>query len=490
MMSVNNTVTNTPNEYILSQQNQALFQENCQRSQNEQQLYIQWQYAVNGWQSANNEIIRLNSLMSDLQKQIDDLRINPSIGRPGTSIQVSTGSATPKSSRAGSPGPKKNGDTEYHTDEEELARETEWVRAKTKTKKRKLNTTPSPATPNNNKVNKFIVEKAKKEPLPPPIMVDDVKSYESLYQDMVSRIKDTVFQTKIINDKTIKINCINSEAYRAIIEILSSRGYSYHSYENKQTRLIRVMAKNLHHTCRPEGIIKELASKGYKINAAVNKLAWKNKTPLNMFMLFFENDENIEKIYGIKSILGCKVEIVPIKGTNLVPQCKRCQSYGHTIKYCCKQARCVKCAGKHLTEECRKSDKQEPKCVHCGENHPANYRGCVVAKEIQKIRNNKIQKNYNNKTINANNNNKNIGNKQTPAVQTENIKTKKPTYATILETNKEKGMDNKQNDNINQTLQLILNKITKLEKSVSNLNERVNKIESSIKKTTLNPKKT
>jgi hypothetical protein len=32
---------------------------------------------------------------------------------------------------------------------------------------------------------------------------------------------------------------------------------------------------------------------------------------------------------------------------------------------------------------------QNPKCVNCGEGHPANYRGCIVAKELQKIKNKK-----------------------------------------------------------------------------------------------------
>jgi stalled ribosome alternative rescue factor ArfA len=35
---------------------------------------------------------------------------------------------------------------------------------------------------------------------------------------------------------------------------------------------------------------------------------------------------------------------------------------------------------------------QNPKCVNCGEGHPVNYRGCIVAKELQKIKNKKAMK--------------------------------------------------------------------------------------------------
>jgi hypothetical protein len=31
--------------------------------------------------------------------------------------------------------------------------------------------------------------------------------------------------------------------------------------------------------------------------------------------------------------------------------------------------------------------KAQPKCVHCGEAYPANYRGCSVAIELQKFKN-------------------------------------------------------------------------------------------------------
>jgi hypothetical protein len=42
----------TVNEYIFVQQSSVLFQENCQRSQNEQKLYMEWQHAIRGWQNA------------------------------------------------------------------------------------------------------------------------------------------------------------------------------------------------------------------------------------------------------------------------------------------------------------------------------------------------------------------------------------------------------------------------------------------------------
>lgn len=118
------------------------------------------------------------------------------------------------------------------------------------------------------------------------------------------------------------------------------------------------------------------------------ELKYKTKQPLNMFMLVFRNDENVNKIYEYK------VEILPLRKTKLVPQCKRCQFYGYTQGYCWKEPRCVRFKEKHSTAKCDKPKKAKPKCFHCGKDLPANYRGCIVVKEIQSIKNKQNQKKY------------------------------------------------------------------------------------------------
>ncbi|EFN76249.1 Nucleic-acid-binding protein from transposon X-element, partial [Harpegnathos saltator] len=112
------------------------------------------------------------------------------------------------------------------------------------------------------------------------------------------------------------------------------------------------------------------------------------KRGLPLFILTFDNKKSIEKIYEIKMILNTVIRIEPLrKNTKLISQCKRCQRYNYTHTYCQKDPRCVKCAGKHLIQNCSKSRQTTSKCINCKGAHPANYRGCEVAKELQKKRN-------------------------------------------------------------------------------------------------------
>jgi hypothetical protein len=63
--------------------------------------------------------------------------------------------------------------------------------------------------------------------------------------------------------------------------------------------------------------------------------------------------EKMKAVFGINIIQGTTVKIEPLRKPNPIPQCKWCQLHGHMQKCCQRQPRCVKCAGKHLTADCK-----------------------------------------------------------------------------------------------------------------------------------------
>ena len=51
-------------------------------------------------------------------------------------------------------------------------------------------------------------------------------------------------------------------------------------------------------------------------------------------------------------MLNILIKVEPSRPKREIPQCTRCQAYGH-IKNCCnRNLACVKCAQKHLTPLC------------------------------------------------------------------------------------------------------------------------------------------
>lgn len=297
--------------------------------------------------------------------------------------------------------PSQNYYSQLDSDEEEaiVANETAWLLQKPKKRKRsqeKENTKAidkiknnKPISPVKNHTSQKTDETKAKKLNPPPVILSNMENYKVIKQSLQE--KNLQFKANLMNNNQLKINADSETDYRNITAFLNDTQREWHTYENKQTRPIRVMARHLHHSCTPEEIKDELKNKGFKIMDVVNmiKKTKEARIPLPLFLLTFENSEDIKKIYEIKYICYMKVKIEAVKSNNQIPQCKRCQRYGHTKKFCQREPQCVRCAGKHLTANCDKPKNAPAKCSNCAEAHPASYRGCLVAKELQKRRTNR-----------------------------------------------------------------------------------------------------
>lgn len=82
-----------------------------------------------------------------------------------------------------------------------------------------------------------------------------------------------------------------------------------------------------------------------------------------------------------------KIKVEPPRKKKEIIQCIRCQAYGHSKTYCFKPYFCVKCGEPHNTKDCNKSSNTPARCALCNGNHPANYKGCTVYKNLQRNRN-------------------------------------------------------------------------------------------------------
>lgn len=306
-----------------------------------------------------------------------------------------------------------NNNQDYYTDEEDLTRETDWMiagRRRRPNKKRKAVSSPEVLETTNDSTTEQKQKQAKetqpplpkntvrKQHLPPPIMVSGVERFNEL-KNIIQQSNRKECKYKAFNNNVWRINVEDGEDYRAVTNALSINKIQWHSYENKNSRPIKVMARGLHPSCEANEIIEDLKENGFNILEAVNIIQKRvvvdssgekttQRRGLPLFMLTFHNQENMEKLYDIKSIMGIIVKIEPLrKRSTLIPQCKRCQAFGHTQGYCNRDFACVKCLGKHSTKNCTLRKEQKPKCVNCREDHPANYRGCIIATKQQQMKN-------------------------------------------------------------------------------------------------------
>lgn len=278
---------------------------------------------------------------------------------------------------------------DYETDEAEFdstARGAAWMTATTSrpAKKRKALGSPKPIT-QTNPTPKAEVQQVRREPVPPPIFVRG-KSIQDLINFIKSnQMKATTKTMRAVDN--IKINPANEDEYRKISAWLSEINAEWHSFANKHTRPLRVMARGLNKDTKVEDIATDLKAQGFKIantNAATNIRNSSTKQALNLFMLSFQCDQDPNAVFKIKYIDRQVVKIEEIKNkSNKIVQCKRCQDYNHTQAFCHRNIACVKCGESHLTKDCTKARDVPAKCINCHGDHPANYRGCSYAVSLQ-----------------------------------------------------------------------------------------------------------
>lgn len=218
---------------------------------------------------------------------------------------------------------------------------------------------------------------------PPPIFVDGVKNIRPLMEVLDTVAKDS-YIIKTINTDQVKIQPKTGENYSNIVKALKQKETDFHTYKPKQDRSFRVVMKGLHASTDIDRFKVELEKLGHSVVNISNIKHRVNKSALPMFYVELKQKENNKEVYKIDKIMNSIIQFEAPHTKREIPQCAKCQRYGHTKNFCNKPPRCVKCTGNHSTTECsRKAKDQEVKCVNCGENHPANYRGCLVHKQLQ-----------------------------------------------------------------------------------------------------------
>lgn len=227
---------------------------------------------------------------------------------------------------------------------------------------------------------------APKPARPPPLFIDGVGNIQPLLK-MLEESAHGEYEVKVLRDERVKIQSKSAESYSIIYKELKKKNTEFYTYQPKQDRSFRVVLKHLHPSTDKEEIKMALEELEHKVLNIWNIQNRKTKQALPMWNIELKPNDNNKDIYNVKSLLQCRVIFAAPKPIRTIPQCSNCQEYGHTQKFCHRQPRCVKCAGSHHTSECpRKERSDKVKCILCDGNHPANYKGCTVYKELQKLK--------------------------------------------------------------------------------------------------------
>lgn len=214
----------------------------------------------------------------------------------------------------------------------------------------------------------------------PIIWCPNITTVTKLFQVIDKAIDPNSYTIKPRGENIgILTNC--SDDYRAVVDKLLKAGVQFHHYQLKEDKPYRVCLKGLHSSTEVGEIKNELETKGHRVVNIYNPRSRIDKTPLNIFFVDLAQASNNEKIKDLRSICRQICSVEPPRKFNELAQCFRCQEFGHTQRYCHKKPRCVRCTGDHASKDCPNHRDQPPICLHCEQQHPANYKGCSVYKK-------------------------------------------------------------------------------------------------------------
>jgi hypothetical protein len=184
-----------------------------------------------------------------------------------------------------------------------------------------------------------------------------------------------------------------ADGFRAAVSALrsldGSKGVSFHTFSVPEDRCVRLLVKNLGWHMPGDVVREELENLDICVRGILQLRSARRDQedakarPLTPhFIVSVTRGPEVAKVRSLTELSGLRVTVETYVAPKGPLQCKRCQRFGHTQRYCGYAPRCVACGEAHPSGECS-TPQQELKCCSCGGNHTANYRGCTKWKEAK-----------------------------------------------------------------------------------------------------------
>lgn len=194
-----------------------------------------------------------------------------------------------------------------------------------------------------------------------------------------------------LGKERIQIQTKCKQRFTTVVDALKSDDVRFYTHGTSDATPIKIVLYGL-----PNFDLEEIKEE-LKINEIspldVKLLHSSNRGDSALYLLTFAKGTiRLQELQKTKSLFNVIVgwRFYTRKTTDAV-QCFRCQQFGHGMRNCNLQAKCVKCGELHLTSECRipprssltadnDQTRDQIRCANCKQNHTANYKGCPQRK--------------------------------------------------------------------------------------------------------------
>ncbi|CAH0384260.1 unnamed protein product [Bemisia tabaci] len=240
--------------------------------------------------------------------------------------------------------------------------------------------------------NQFQILSNDEELRPRPIFLTPPDNIDALKKWLLAKGAKPTFSLKL-EKESLKLQLETTAEFRLIQRALKAENKTFYYFQLPQEKPFKVVIKGIHTSYSEEDVKIALEELGYTILRVHRGMkitrtpiegnpsaSTKSMEPIPIVFVDLPKGDESKKIHNLDRLLHQVIKVEAPKSSKWLPQCKRCMLYGHTRNFCNMPPRCVKCLGPHGTADCNKTE-EGARCVLCGGDHPANYKGCAEAKK-------------------------------------------------------------------------------------------------------------
>ncbi|CAG9814619.1 unnamed protein product [Phaedon cochleariae] len=151
----------------------------------------------------------------------------------------------------------------------------------------------------------------------------------------------------------LRIQTKDASEYRTATRILGTDNHEYYTYSLPEDKLLSVVMRGIDMSVEIPDIENDLKSKGLEVKTVHRMKSYKTK--LDLPLVIIQVSESEARIWDVEDCCSYVVRIEAQRQVkNQIPQCHRCQKFGHSQRNCRALYRCVKCGDQYPTTSCDK----------------------------------------------------------------------------------------------------------------------------------------
>lgn len=194
----------------------------------------------------------------------------------------------------------------------------------------------------------------------PPIYLRNSVNYKELVTDIAQIVTGNFTTANTPN--SLRINLSTADDYRALTKFYNQNSIEYVTFQDQNSKPLSVVIKNVPLSLTEDDIKAHLTSYPViRVTRLLKKEQSGSKKPLPVCAVDLTNNDEAKAIFSLTNLYYSIVTVELRRKSTSIPQCHRCQRYGHTRNYCTLTPKCVKCAGDHSHSDCEKKTHRRPK---------------------------------------------------------------------------------------------------------------------------------